>query len=200
MSIEDFSSIKAAAEANNIEAQFQLGQLYEFGKGVEQSFENAFMWYQKAAESGLATAQYNLGLLYEKGRGTEQDYKEAAKWYQLASEQGDPWAMTNLAYLYSHGRGVEHSDTIANNLYQEAAETGHFQAQYNLAARYASGRGFEPDLVAAYFWFERSKLGASALNQERANKMVEALSDHMTESQIIEAKAMYASLLRGDIN
>lgn len=200
MSTEDFSNIKASAEANEPEAQFKLGQLYEFGKGVEQSFENALIWYQKAADSGLAAAQYNLGLLYEHGRGTEKNYKEAAKWYQRASEKGDPWATTNLAFLYSHGRGVRQSDTVANNLYQEAAETGHFQAQYNLAARYASGRGFEPDLVAAYFWFERCKLGASSLNQERANKMVEALSDHMTEEQIREAKTMFASLLRGDIN
>lgn len=200
MSTDDFSSTKEAAESNNLEAQFKLGQLYEFGKGVEQSFENASLWYQKAAESGLATAQYNLGLLYEHGRGVPQNYHEAAAWYQRASEQGDPWATTNLAFLYSNGRGVRQSDTIANNLYQDAAEKGHFQAQYNLAARYASGRGFETDLVAAYFWFERSKLGASALNQERANRMIEALSDHMTEADIREAKAMYTSLLRGEIN
>ena len=200
MSTEDLFNIKASAEANDLEAQFKLGQLYEFGKGVEQRFEKAFFWYEKAASGGLASAQYNLGLLYENGRGTTKDYKKAAKWYQLASEQGDPWATTNLAFLYSHGRGDRNSDTVANNLYIEAAETGHFQAQYNLAARYASGRGFEPDLVTAYFWFERSKLGASALNQERANKMIEAISDHMTAEQITEAKAIYDALLRGEIN
>lgn len=200
MTTDDYSSLKTTAETDNPEAQFKLGQLFEFGKGVEQSFEKAMIWYQKSAEAGNTAAQYNLGLLYEHGRGTEKNYTKAAQWYTKASEFDDPWAKTNLAFLYSHGRGVEQSDNVANKLYREAAETGHFQAQYNLAARYASGRGFEPDLIAAHFWFERSKLGASALNQERASKMIKALTEHMTEENLQEANEMFASLLRGEEN
>lgn len=82
----------------------------------------------------------------------------------------------------------------ANELYLQAANLGHFQAQYNVAARYASGRGFEVDLISSYFWFERSKLGANGLNQERANKMLEAISVHMTEEHVAEAKARVQQL------
>ena len=90
---------------------------------------------------------------------------------------------------------VEQSDIEANALYKKAAIQGHFQAQFNLGARYASGRGVEVDLATAHFWFERSKLGASALNTERANKAIEAISEHMTESEMNEAKLKFNQLL-----
>ena len=100
--------------------------------------------------------------------------------------------------LFSYGKGVEASEDKANELYFRAANLGHFQAQYNLGARYASGRGFDVNLVTAYFWFERSKLGASALNQERANKMLEALSEHMTDDDVAEAQLRVKTLKQLD--
>ena len=184
------------AEKGIAEAQFRLGQHYEFGTEIEQNYRLAFFWYQKAADQDLAQAQYNLGLLYEHGRGVLQDYHKAAELYQKAVKQGDPWAMTNLAFLYSHGKGLEQSDEQANELYQEAAKKGHFQAQYNLAARYASGRGFGINLVLAYYWFERAKLGASALNQERSNRMLERLAEHMSQEEQEEARQMLHDLFR----
>ena len=39
-----------AAEHGFACAQFYLGLMYEYGRGVEQSFEKAREWYEKAAE------------------------------------------------------------------------------------------------------------------------------------------------------
>ena len=38
-------------------AQFNLGDMYEFGQGVPQDYEEAVNWYRLAADQGNATAQ-----------------------------------------------------------------------------------------------------------------------------------------------
>lgn len=193
---DNIDTLRQTALNGDPQAQFELGQMYEYGRGVPQDYQEALKHYTTAAERGLAQAEYSIGLLYEHGRGVEANATTAADWYNRASEKGDTWAMNNLAMLFSYGKGVEISEERANELYLRAANLGHFQAQYNLGARYASGRGFDVDLVTAYFWFERSKLGASALNQERANKMIEALSDHMLPEEIVEAKSRVSQMFR----
>ena len=191
---ESIDTVKDSALTGNPQAQYELGQMFEFGRGVPQNYTEAMEWYLRAAEQHYAQAEYAIGLLFEHGRGVASDPSKAANWYQRAVQQGDTWAMNNLAMLYSYGKGVTANEQRANELYLQAANLGHFQAQYNVAARYASGRGFEVDLISSYFWFERSKLGANGLNQERANKMLEAISVHMTEEQIAEAKARVQQL------
>ena len=185
---DNIDILRQTALNGNPQAQFELGQMYEFGRGVPQDYQEALKYYETAAAGGSAKAEYSIGLLFEHGRGVEANPTLASEWYQKAVDKGDTWAMNNLAMLFSYGKGVEASEDKANELYLRAANLGHFQAQYNLGARYASGRGFDVNLVTAYFWFERSKLGASALNQERANKMLEALSEHMTNDDVAEAQ------------
>ena len=53
-----------AAEQGNVNAQYNLGNLYLRGQGASQNDNLAFSWFIKAAEQGDAPAQYNLCLLY----------------------------------------------------------------------------------------------------------------------------------------
>ena len=84
----------------NLDAQYNLGLMYDNGEGVPQDYAEAVKWYRLAAEQGHAKAQYNLGLMYDNGEGVPQDYAEAVKWYRLAAEQGDAAAQTNLGCMY----------------------------------------------------------------------------------------------------
>ena len=81
-------------------AQYNLGWMYKFGHGVEQSNEKAWEWYQKAAEQGLAIAQYKLGTMYFNGTGIKRSYEKAAEWYQKAAEQGLARAQKCLGAMY----------------------------------------------------------------------------------------------------
>lgn len=54
-----------AAENDDMNAQFNLGVMYEHGHGVGQSDLTAGEWYQKAADNGHADAPMALQLLYE---------------------------------------------------------------------------------------------------------------------------------------
>ena len=48
-------------------AQYDLGELYYAGRGVEQDFFQAAMWYEKAAEQGDVRAKDRLIELKEDG-------------------------------------------------------------------------------------------------------------------------------------
>ena len=109
-------------------AQNNLGAMYYYGHGVEQSYEKATEWYLKAADQGLADAQCNLGLMYEYGTGVEQSDEKAVEWYLKAAEQGFVWAQYNLGLMYAKGRGVEQSYEKAREWYLKAADQGNADA------------------------------------------------------------------------
>ena len=63
----------------HLEAQLNLGFMYNQGLGVPQDNIEAAKWYRQAAEQGLAEAQAELGTLYFHGLGVPQDFFEAEK-------------------------------------------------------------------------------------------------------------------------
>jgi TPR repeat protein len=81
------------AEQGDADAQYYLGVLYDFRKGVPQDFAMAREWYEKAAAKGHAGAQNNLGGLYEFGHGVTRNDVLAYMWYSLAAAHSadDEW-------------------------------------------------------------------------------------------------------------
>ena len=59
------------AEQGDVNAQFNLGVIYEKGQGVKQDYFEAVNWYRKASEQGYAKAQFNLGMMYNEGKGVK---------------------------------------------------------------------------------------------------------------------------------
>jgi TPR repeat protein len=105
--------------------QYQLGWMYDNGKGTPQSNTEAVKWYRKAAELGYAKAQFSLGIMYANGKGVEQQSgTEAVKWYRNAAEQGHSGAQCNLGFMYENGKGVMKDTDIAIDLYKKAAQQG----------------------------------------------------------------------------
>ena len=49
--------------------------MYQYGRGVQQSYTEAVRWARSGARQGNATAQVNLnlGLMYTEGQGVPQD-------------------------------------------------------------------------------------------------------------------------------
>ena len=134
-------------------AQNNLGAMYYYGHGVEQSYEKALEWLQKAAEQGFARAQYSLGCMYDKGTGVEQSDEKTAEWVLKAAEQGLARAQYSLGCMYAKGAGVEQSDEKAVKWYQKAAKQGIARAQNNLGFMYQNGRGVERSYEKAVEWY-----------------------------------------------
>ncbi|WP_159990627.1 tetratricopeptide repeat protein [Pelistega ratti] len=51
------------AEQGDSLTQAIIGDIYHYGKGAKQDYQQAFQWYEKAARQGNAYAQHNLGFM-----------------------------------------------------------------------------------------------------------------------------------------
>ena len=80
-----------SAEQGNVNAQYNLGNLYLRGQGASQNDNLAFSWFIKAAEQGDAPAQYNLGRMYLLGKGGDKNFLEARFWIKQALENNDEY-------------------------------------------------------------------------------------------------------------
>ena len=88
--------ISTLADRGDADAQFNLGLLYNKGKGVPQNYAEAMIWFRKAAEQGHPVAKLNLGVMYAEGRGVQQDYVRAHMWFNLSAAQGEQKAVKAL--------------------------------------------------------------------------------------------------------
>lgn len=118
---KEFSPLAAMGDAR---AQFELGYMYERGKGVAQNYNESLNWFRKSAAQGNALAQFYLGQRYDIGNGVPQDYTEAASWYRKSAEQGGALAQVHLGFLYELGQGVPVDMVQAYKWYSLAALAG----------------------------------------------------------------------------
>src|SRR5882762_5399705 len=65
--------VPEGAEANDMDAQTNLGYMYDQGLGCGRSVNTAASWYRKATERGNPLGQNNLADMYFKGEGVRQD-------------------------------------------------------------------------------------------------------------------------------
>jgi TPR repeat protein len=113
------------AEQGQAAAQYNLGIMYEYGRGVRQNDVEAARWYRKASVQGVSVAQYKLGIMYDNGWGVTPSDTEAVRWYRNAAEQGHPLAQHDLAFMYAAGTGVAQSYLRAYMWLNIAVEHGH---------------------------------------------------------------------------
>jgi TIR domain/Sel1 repeat len=78
------------------ELQYELGNRYFYGTGVDRDYTEALKWFRKAAAQGHAGAQTNLGVMYANGQGVDQDDAQAVQWYRRAALQGNAQAQKAL--------------------------------------------------------------------------------------------------------
>lgn len=116
------------AEAGDVAAQVNLGNLYMKGLGVEQNYPLALRWYRAAAEQGERMAQTKLGILHYFGLGTDKNSAEAARWFKKAAGQGEIRAQSILGSLYASGDGVAKDLALAFYWYTMAEEQGDAEA------------------------------------------------------------------------
>lgn len=103
------------ASQGNAEAEYNVGVLYETGRGPAQDFREAISWYRLAAAQGHAAAQTHLGLMYANGRGVSKDDKEAIKWFRLAAAEGYAEAKQALTQV-QQGHGTPQMRSSATSV------------------------------------------------------------------------------------
>ena len=112
-----------SAAYNYAPAQFFIGAMYNYGKGVNEDHKKAIDYYKLSAEQGYDKALKELGLIYFFGRsGEKKNHKIAKEYFQKLAETGNPDATFFLGFIYEFGDEVEHDYIKAFNYYQKSAE------------------------------------------------------------------------------
>ena len=89
-------------DKNNASAQFNIGQAYYYGEGVQQDYQKAFAWYTKATKQDYTLAQIQLAEMYFSGKGANRDVAKAIEIIKPLAELGDSKAQENLKWYVEH--------------------------------------------------------------------------------------------------
>jgi hypothetical protein len=179
-----FSETLQQARNGDSEAQYNVGAMYQNGRGVAANRNKAIEWYTRAAdqdnskamsrlelmeanrssfnsemqhaENGNAESQYNIGNMFTKGNGTGIDLKQAVSWYEKAASQGHIKAAYKLGLAHYEGAGVRKNGKQALKWFSIAADDGYAPAQYYLGRLHVEGNGVRRNYGTALEWFTRA--------------------------------------------
>ena len=115
---EAYSWAKKAADQNDPEGLYRLGQCYQHGRGVQTDRDAAVRCFTRGGILGHAGCQRDLGVWYLEGTGVPQDEKKGFQLSLKAAVQGDNQAMFNVGMCYQLGRGVGYSLKRALDWYE----------------------------------------------------------------------------------
>ncbi|MEE3652924.1 MULTISPECIES: tetratricopeptide repeat protein [unclassified Brenneria] len=119
------SWLRKAAELGNRDAQYQLAQRYEQGKGVVIRRDLAERWYFRAAALGQPQAQLWMAE-HDEGRN-------ALEWYRKAALSGEAEAQLWLGKAYREGKLLAQDEQKADDWLARAAAGGSGEANYLLS-------------------------------------------------------------------
>lgn len=153
---------KKAIEQGYFLSEFNLGDCYYNGDGVEQDLTLAAKWYEKAAERGHKFAQNSIGNCYYYGNGVEENKEKAVYWYKKATESGIADACESLAKCYDLGDGVEQNYQKSIEWRQKGAKLGNILSITGLGWHYRYGKGVDQNYQTALEWYKKaSELGSA---------------------------------------
>ncbi len=120
---------------------YWLGWMYEFGLGVEEDYERAFLFYKKACDlkqkicsTREGTCDYywacnQLAVMYERGKGVKKDLekaisivKEGIDFLNNKCNGGDADGCVSLAKIYRGGYGISEDHNKEIFFLQKACE------------------------------------------------------------------------------
>ena len=154
---------RRAAELGDPEGMYNLGDIYEDGKGeVTKDEEEAIVWYRKAVEAGHGKSAKALAHIYK-----DKDEAMTVEWYRKGIELGDSCCMYNLGWSYAYGKGgLTKDEAKAVEWYRRSAkvDTSCGCGMVALGISYEEGKdGLSVDKKQAVKWYQK----AAALGHPR---------------------------------
>ncbi len=131
-------------------SMLEIGEMYESGRGVGQSYSEAAAWYEEAIRRGNHTAPVNLARLYDNGTGVAQDFSKALALCEVAAKRQVSRAQVCAGFHYQRGWGVQKNPLEAAKWYEEAMKLNNGMAFYLLGHMYLSGEGVNLDKRRGY--------------------------------------------------
>ncbi len=126
---------KKAADQNYADAEYNLGSIYEEGKGVDLDEDVALSWYRRGAENGSGSGMVAYARFLGKGIACKKDEAEAIVWLKKAAAVGDPTGMYRLAIRIDDGRCEDAEGFDAMDLFRRSADKDNSDAQFEYGSR-----------------------------------------------------------------
>lgn len=109
---EALGSFQQLAERGDSGAEFMLGAMYFYGKGVRRDDGAAAIWFYKAALKGNPNAQLAFGSLHIRGLGVRQDLVKAYMWLTVSADHGVPGLQQQATALRDEAARLMRSDEV----------------------------------------------------------------------------------------
>ena len=126
--------VKIEKETNGYHwSQYNLGQCYAYGIGVDKDNKKRFEYYSLSAEQGNSLAMVSLGYSHQEALETTENKIKALEWYEKSAKAGDSMAIHNVGFYYHRGWGGLNKDlNKAKEWYRKAVAQGSTLAQTEL--------------------------------------------------------------------
>lgn len=180
---EKFNKLLPKAEAGDVKAQYDIGEMYERGRGATKNASNAFEWYLKAAEQGNKKAAYRIGVAYLKGKGVKKNHKNARKWLEVAANKNYERAYYYLGEIYEKGLGVDQNYNKALKWYKKA-QNGGFAPAVDRVARVTDAKA-KADRRKAKLAEAAARKKLARRTNRKSNKKVSMKPASLTTKEIL---------------
>ncbi|HTO79220.1 MAG TPA: toll/interleukin-1 receptor domain-containing protein [Methylocystis sp.] len=159
---------RKSADRGLADAQYNIGELYEDGRGVAKDIDEARVWYQKSADQGYGPAKTALARLQAQPNPSPPPAPAPQEQSLTPAQEND------MGNRYLYGSGLDQDYAKAMEWYRKAADHGLGDAQYNVGMMYENGRGVAKDIEQAKAWYRKaadqgSAFGKAALQRLEAN-------------------------------
>jgi TPR repeat protein len=160
--LKNFDVLLKKATQGDVQAQFEVGEMYYYGIGTKVDQPKAIEWYAKAAGKEHAAAQAQLAWAYFYGSSTFgilKDLTKAISLFQKSAAKGDVYALLGLEVAYRNGQGVNRDEKEAQRYFDNAMPALEKLAQQgDHLAQYWMGQVNRKDHAKAFGWYEKSAL------------------------------------------
>ena len=169
------------ASHGNVDADYELGDIYRNGLVIPQNYAQAMLWYQKAADNGVGPAYYRLAEMSENGEGTPKDARNAYRYYRRAATLVYLPAFYKLAVMLQDGIGTPKDLRESRewfNRIERGAKRGNVAHLVSLAQCYEHGQ-----------FVARNDPKAAALYQEAA-KRDDGIAEQALAKMLIDGRGV----------
>lgn len=184
-----------AAEQDNVTGLYNMGSMYDGGRGVEEDNEIAADYYARAAAMGDADATYELAAMYWHGELGYSDLVEARRLMQIAVDLGDDLAPGDLGLMVRNGIGGARDLGLAVEMFLRGVEEDDALAYVNIGEVISSPDYAEQDRVMGYAYCLRAiDLAGSDDSAAQYTNRCRRLAQQLTAEEQAEGRRLAPSL------
>ena len=146
-----FYYLSEAAKGDNIDALFEVSELYYFGVGTRKSIKKSIEYCKAAADKGYPEAQYSMWLHFCDD-DAKISYEEAYEYLVSAAQKGLEEANNYLGRIFYADECFDE----AFHYFEFAADKGCIDAMYRLGECYYHGEGTAENLEKAFSLYKKA--------------------------------------------